>query len=122
MEAVEWPRKHQDAFKSIGTRLPTSVLLFGPPGCSQTLLARAVASEAGMNFLAVMDLELFRANGLVSLKKAVRSLFAKARATAPSIIFFAEIDGLAVIRVKESDGVSVADSVMSQLLVELDGK
>ena len=52
----------------------------------------------------------------------MRSLFAKARATAPSIIFFTEIDGLAVIRVKESDGVSVADSVMSQLLVELDGK
>ncbi|GFS46761.1 cam interacting protein 111 [Actinidia rufa] len=96
MEAVEWPQKHQDAFKRIGTRPPTGVLLFGPPGCSKTLLARAVASEAGLNFLA-------------------------ARANAPSVIFFDEIDGLAVIRGKESDGVSVADRVISQLLVELDG-
>ena len=54
-------------------------------------------------------------------EKAVRSLFAKARASAPSIIFFDEIDGLAVIRGKESDGISVSDRVMSQLLVELDG-
>ncbi|XP_058222705.1 calmodulin-interacting protein 111 isoform X1 [Rhododendron vialii] len=120
MEAVEWPQKHQDAFKRIGTRPPTGVLLFGPPGCSKTLLARAVASEAGLNFLAVKGPELF-SKWVGESEKAVRSLFAKARANAPSIIFFDEIDGLAVIRGKESDGVSVADRVMSQLLVELDG-
>lgn len=120
MEAVEWPQKHQDAFKRIGTRPPTGVLLFGPPGCSKTLMARAVASEAGLNFLAVKGPELF-SKWVGESEKAVRSLFAKARANAPSIIFFDEIDGLAVIRGKESDGVSVADRVMSQLLVELDG-
>lgn len=120
MEAVEWPQKHQDAFKRIGTRPPTGILLFGPPGCSKTLLARAVASEAGLNFLAVKGPELF-SKWVGESEKAVRSLFAKARANAPSIIFFDEIDGLAVIRGKESDGVSVADRVMSQLLVELDG-
>ncbi|KAL5546728.1 hypothetical protein UlMin_006415 [Ulmus minor] len=120
MEAVEWPQKHQDAFKRIGTRPPTGVLLFGPPGCSKTLMARAVASEAGLNFLAVKGPELF-SKWVGESEKAVRSLFAKARANAPSIIFFDEIDGLAAVRGKESDGVSVSDRVMSQLLVELDG-
>ncbi|XVF13657.1 hypothetical protein REPUB_Repub08aG0226800 [Reevesia pubescens] len=120
MEAVEWPQKHQDAFKRIGTRPPTGVLMFGPPGCSKTLMARAVASEAGLNFLAVKGPELF-SKWVGESEKAVRSLFAKARANAPSIIFFDEIDSLAVIRGKDSDGVSVSDRVMSQLLVELDG-
>ncbi|GKV28904.1 hypothetical protein SLEP1_g37892 [Rubroshorea leprosula] len=120
IEAVQWPQKHQDAFKRIGTRPPTGVLLFGPPGCSKTLMARAVASEAGLNFLAVKGPELF-SKWVGESEKAVRSLFAKARANAPSIIFFDEIDSLAIIRGKENDGVSVSDRVMSQLLVELDG-
>ncbi|KAI4300919.1 hypothetical protein L6164_034245 [Bauhinia variegata] len=120
MEAVEWPQKYHDAFKRIGTHPPTGVLMFGPPGCSKTLMARAVASEAGLNFLAVKGPELF-SKWVGESEKAVRSLFAKARANAPSIIFFDEIDGLAVTRGKENDGVSVSDRVMSQLLVELDG-
>lgn len=120
MEAVLWPQTHQDAFKRIGTRPPTGILMFGPPGCSKTLMARAVASRAGLNFLAVKGPELF-SKWVGESEKAVRSLFAKARANAPSIIFFDEIDGLAVIRGKESDGVSVSDRVMSQLLIELDG-
>ncbi|KAJ9544127.1 hypothetical protein OSB04_023834, partial [Centaurea solstitialis] len=120
MEAVEWPQKHQDAFKRIGTRPPTGVLLFGPPGCSKTLLARAVASEAKLNFLAVKGPELF-SKWVGESEKAVRSVFAKARANAPSIIFFDEFDGLANIRGKENDGVSVSDRVISELLVELDG-
>ncbi|XP_039026973.1 calmodulin-interacting protein 111-like isoform X3 [Hibiscus syriacus] len=76
MEAVEWPQKHQDAFKRIGTRPPTGVLMFGPPGCSKTLMARAVASEAGLNFLAVKGPELF-SKWVGESEKAVRSLFAK---------------------------------------------
>ncbi|KAK8473378.1 hypothetical protein PHAVU_001G119600 [Phaseolus vulgaris] len=120
MEAVEWPQKHHDAFDRIGTRPPTGVLMFGPPGCSKTLMARAVASEAGLNFLAVKGPELF-SKWVGESEKAVRSLFAKARANAPSIVFFDEIDSLAVTRGKESDGVSVSDRVMSQLLVEMDG-
>ncbi|KFK34909.1 hypothetical protein AALP_AA5G209400 [Arabis alpina] len=120
MEAVLWPQKHQDAFKRIGTRPPSGILMFGPPGCSKTLMARAVASEAKLNFLAVKGPELF-SKWVGESEKAVRSLFAKARANAPSIIFFDEIDSLASIRGKENDGVSVSDRVMSQLLVELDG-
>ncbi|KAI3927710.1 hypothetical protein MKW92_010426 [Papaver armeniacum] len=121
IEAVEWPQKHRDAFKRIGSRPPTGVLMFGPPGCSKTLLARAVASEAGLNFLAVKGPELF-SKWVGESEKAVRSVFAKARANAPSIIFFDEIDGLAIVRGHENDGgASVGDRVMSQLLVELDG-
>ncbi|XP_061372359.1 calmodulin-interacting protein 111 isoform X2 [Gastrolobium bilobum] len=120
MEAVEWPQKYRDAFDRIGACPPTGILMFGPPGCSKTLMARAVASEAGLNFLAVKGPELF-SKWVGESEKAVRSLFAKARANAPSIIFFDEIDSLAVTRGKEGDGVSVSDRVMSQLLVELDG-
>nr|GEU81194.1 calmodulin-interacting protein 111 isoform X1 [Tanacetum cinerariifolium] len=121
MEAVEWPQKHQDAFRRIGTRPPSGILLFGPPGCSKTLLARAVVSEAKLNFLAVKGPELF-SKWVGESEKAIKSLFAKARANAPSIIFFDELDGLANIRGKENDGVSVGDRVISQILVELDDK
>lgn len=120
IEAVMWPQMHQDEFKRIGISPPTGVLMFGPPGCSKTLMARAVASEAHLNFLSVKGPELY-SKWVGESEKAVRSVFAKARANAPAIIFFDEIDGLAAIRGKENDGVSVSDRVISQLLVEMDG-
>ncbi|XP_050380979.1 calmodulin-interacting protein 111 [Argentina anserina] len=120
IEAVMWPQKHQDEFKRLGISPPTGVLMFGPPGCSKTLMARAVASEARLNFLSVKGPELY-SKWVGESEKAVRSVFAKARANAPAIIFFDEIDGLAAIRGKENDGVSVSDRVISQLLVEMDG-
>lgn len=119
-EAVEWPQKHMDAFSRIGTQPPRGVLLYGPPGCSKTLLARAVATEAGLNFIAVKGPELF-SKWVGESEKAVRSLFQRARIAAPSVVFFDELDGLAVSRDSSNDGVSVGDRVMSQLLVEMDG-
>jgi hypothetical protein len=83
-------------------------------------MARAVASEAGLNFLAVKGPELF-SKWVGESEKAIQSLFAKARAAAPSIIFFDEIDGLAVAREHSSGAISVGDRVMSQLFVEMDG-
>jgi SpoVK/Ycf46/Vps4 family AAA+-type ATPase len=94
--------------------------MIGPPGCSKTLMARAVASQAKLNFLAVKGPELF-SKWVGDSEKAVRLLFAKARANAPAILFFDEIDGFAVTRGHENDGTSVADRVLSQLLVEMDG-
>ncbi|GJN23972.1 hypothetical protein PR202_gb11674 [Eleusine coracana subsp. coracana] len=120
IEAIQWPQKCPEAFERIGIRPPRGLLMIGPPGCSKTLMARAVASEAKLNFLAVKGPELF-SKWVGDSEKAVRSLFAKARANAPAILFFDEIDGLAVTRGHENDGTSVADRVLSQLLVEMDG-
>ena len=112
--------RNPERYTALGATMPRGVILYGEPGVGKTLMARAVASEAALNFLAVKGPELF-SKWVGESEKAVRSLFAKARANAPSIVFFDEIDGLAVTRGKESDGVSVTDRVMSQLLVELDG-
>ncbi|XP_024534829.1 calmodulin-interacting protein 111 [Selaginella moellendorffii] len=122
-EIVEWPHKHQDSFARIGTTPPRGVLLYGPPGCSKTMMARAVAAETGLNFIAVKGPELF-SKWVGESEKAVRALFARAKAAAPSVVFFDEIDGLAVTRSSGgggTDGISVEDRVMSQLLIEMDG-
>lgn len=95
------------------------VLLYGPPGCSKTLLARAVATEAKLNFLAVKGPELF-SKYVGQAEKAVAALFAKARAAAPAIIFFDELDGLAGARGSEG-GSGVGERLLSQLLMEMDG-
>lgn len=120
-EAVIWPQKHGDRLTSIGAQPIRGVLLYGPPGCSKTLLARACASEAGLNFIAVKGPELF-SKWVGESEKAVQSLFARARIAAPSIVFFDEIDALAVARSSgDTGGLSVGDRVMSQLLTEMDG-
>lgn len=93
--------------------------MYGPPGCSKTLLARAVANEAKLNFLAVKGPELF-SKYVGQAEKAVAALFARARSAAPAIIFFDELDGLAGSRGSEG-GSGVAERVLSQLLMEMDG-
>ncbi|KAJ2809691.1 AAA+-type ATPase [Coemansia furcata] len=119
-ESVEWPLKHPEAFQRMGIRPPKGVLLYGPPGCSKTLTAKALATEAGLNFIAVRGPELF-SKWVGESEKAVREVFRKARAAAPAIVFFDEIDALTVKRGAAGDGTSVADRVLSQLLTELDG-
>jgi SpoVK/Ycf46/Vps4 family AAA+-type ATPase len=118
-EAVEWQFKHADAFKRMNIRPPRGILLYGPPGCSKTLMAKALATEANLNFLAVRGPELF-SKWVGESERAVREVFRKARAAAPSIIFFDEIDGLGVER-GSSGQAGVGDRVLSQLLNELDG-
>lgn len=102
-----------------GICIHAGVLLYGPPGCSKTLLARAVANEAKLNFLAVKGPELF-SKYVGQAEKAVAALFARARSAAPAIIFFDELDGLAGSRGSEG-GSGVAERVLSQLLMEMDG-
>ncbi|CAI2176407.1 19478_t:CDS:10 [Funneliformis geosporum] len=120
-ESIEWPLQHPEAFLRLGIRPPKGILLYGPPGCSKTLMAKALATEAGLNFIAVKGPELF-SKWVGESEKAVREVFRKARAASPSIVFFDEIDALTIKRGfgKES-GTSVADRVLSQLLNELDG-
>nr|XP_033794515.1 ATPase family protein 2 homolog isoform X2 [Geotrypetes seraphini] len=119
-QAVEWPLKHPESFLRMGIQPPKGVLLYGPPGCSKTMIAKALANESGLNFLAVKGPELM--NKFVGeSERAVREIFRKARAVAPSILFFDEIDALAVERGSSAGTGNVADRVLAQLLTEMDG-
>ncbi|NXP55436.1 SPAT5 protein, partial [Heliornis fulica] len=119
-QAVEWPLKHPDAFIRMGIQPPKGVLLYGPPGCSKTMIAKALAHESGLNFLAVKGPELMN-KYVGESERAVREIFRKARAVSPSILFFDEIDALAVERGNSSGAGNVADRVLAQLLTEMDG-
>nr|XP_021154334.1 spermatogenesis-associated protein 5 isoform X1 [Columba livia] len=119
-QAVEWPLKHPGSFIRMGIQPPKGVLLYGPPGCSKTMIAKALAHESGLNFLAVKGPELMN-KYVGESERAVREIFRKARAVAPSILFFDEIDALAVERGNSSGAGNVADRVLAQLLTEMDG-
>uniref|UniRef100_A0A8C3X7M4 ATPase family gene 2 protein homolog A n=1 Tax=Catagonus wagneri TaxID=51154 RepID=A0A8C3X7M4_9CETA len=119
-QAVEWPLKHPESFTQMGIQPPKGVLLYGPPGCSKTMIAKALANESGLNFLAIKGPELMN-KYVGESERAVREIFRKARAVAPSIIFFDELDALAVERGSSSGAGSVADRVLAQLLTEMDG-
>uniref|UniRef100_H0WT88 AFG2 AAA ATPase homolog A n=1 Tax=Otolemur garnettii TaxID=30611 RepID=H0WT88_OTOGA len=119
-QAIEWPLKHPESFIRMGIQPPKGVLLYGPPGCSKTMIAKALASESGLNFLAIKGPELMN-KYVGESERAVREIFRKARAVAPSIIFFDELDALAVERGSSSGAGNVADRVLAQLLTEMDG-
>ncbi|KAG9103485.1 AAA+-type ATPase [Ceratobasidium sp. 370] len=117
-ESVEWPLKHPEAFARLGVKPPAGVLMYGPPGCSKTMIARALATESGVNFVAVKGPELLN-KYVGESERAVREIFKKARGAAPSIIFFDEIDALATAR-DSGDG-RAHDGVLTSLLNEMDG-
>ena len=117
-QSIEYPLKNPEAFKRLGITPPNGTLLYGPPGCSKTLIAKALATESGLNFFAVKGPELF-SKYVGDTEKAVRDIFKKARMSSPSIIFFDEIDAMASARNSESSGVE--DKVLCQLLNEMDG-
>ncbi|KAM6147929.1 ATPase family gene 2 protein homolog A [Erethizon dorsatum] len=119
-QAVEWPLKHPESFIRMGIQPPKGVLLYGPPGCSKTMIAKALANESGLNFLSIKGPELMN-KYVGESERAVREIFRKARAVAPSIIFFDELDALAVERGSSSGAGNVADRVLAQLLTEMDG-
>lgn len=119
-EAVEWPLLHPEAFQRLGVRPPKGLLLYGPPGCSKTVLARACATESGVNFVAVKGPELLN-KYVGESERAVRDIFSKARAASPSIIFFDEIDALGTSRSSDSDTGTAHEGVLTSLLNEMDG-
>jgi transitional endoplasmic reticulum ATPase len=119
LEAVEWPLKHPDAFKRMGVNAPKGILLYGAPGTGKTLMAKAVAHESEANFISVKGPELL-SKWVGESEKAVREIFKKARQTAPTIIFFDEIDSLVPRRGASSDS-HVSERVVNQLLTEIDG-
>lgn len=120
IEAVEWPLKNADSFKRLGVRPPRGVLLYGPPGTGKTLLAKAVANESSANFILVKGPE-FLSKWVGESEEAVRKVFKKARQTAPTIIFFDEIDSIAPRRGIDTGDSHATERVVNQLLTEMDG-
>jgi transitional endoplasmic reticulum ATPase len=118
-EAVEWPLKYPSKFEKVGVQPPKGILLVGPPGGGKTLLAKAVATESEANFIAIRGPEIF-SKWVGESEKGIRKIFRKARQVAPSIIFFDELDSLAPAR-GQWHGSHVYESVLNQLLAELDG-
>jgi AAA family ATPase len=122
-EAISWPLKHPQLLFELGITPRKGVLLYGPPGCSKTLTAQALATEAGLNFIAVKGAELINMY-VGESERSIREVFRKARAASPSIIFFDEIDAIAKSR--DSDSGSGGSSggglnVLTTLLNEMDG-
>jgi len=119
-EAVEWPLKYAKEFKRLGIRPPKGVLMYGPPGCGKTLLAKAAAYESEANFILVKGPELI-SKWVGESEKGIREIFKKARQSAPTIIFFDEIDAIATRRGSAMGGSNVTERVVNQLLTEMDG-
>ena len=118
-EAIEWPLKYPNKFISMGIRPPKGILLYGPPGTGKTLLVKAVAKESEANFIHINGPSLL-SKWVGESEKGIRKIFERARQVAPSIIFFDEIDSIAVKRGRDS-GAHVTESVLNQLLAEIDG-
>lgn len=116
--AIVEPIRNPDIYEKVGITAPTGVLLWGPPGCGKTLLAKAVANESRANFISVKGPELL--NKFVGeSERAVRQVFVRARSSVPCVIFFDELDALVPRR---DDTLSEASArVVNTLLTELDG-
>ncbi len=119
-EAVEWPLKKPELFSRLGIKPPKGILLYGPPGCGKTMLARAVATESEANFISIKGPEVF-SKWVGESEKAVREVFRKARMAAPTVIFLDEMDSLTPRRGMGMSDSGVSERVISQLLTEMDG-
>ncbi|PLB50518.1 AAA-domain-containing protein [Aspergillus steynii IBT 23096] len=116
-KAVERPLKHPERMRRLNVNSKKGVLLYGPPGCSKTLTVKALATEAGLNFLAVKGAEIL-SMFVGESERTLRDIFQKARSARPSIIFFDEIDAIAAKRSKTTQG---GVNVLTTLLNEMDG-
>lgn len=117
LDTVELPLNRPELLSLGLTR--TGLLLYGPPGTGKTLLAKAVATECSMTFLSVKGPELINMY-VGQSEENVREVFSRARAAAPCVVFFDELDSLAPSRGRSGDSGGVMDRVVSQLLSELD--
>ncbi|KAJ3270020.1 hypothetical protein HDV01_000731 [Terramyces sp. JEL0728] len=117
--AVVEPIKHPEYFKSVGITSSMGVLLYGPPGCGKTLLAKAVANESHCNFLSVKGPELLN-KYVGESERAIRMVFARAQASSPCVIFFDELDAICPNRSNDAESQS-SSRLVNTLLTEMDG-
>jgi transitional endoplasmic reticulum ATPase len=117
-ENIKFPQLYPDLFIKFNARRTHGILLYGPPGCGKTLLAKALANESNMNFIYIKAAEVLN-RWLGESEAAVREIFSKAKAAAPCIIFFDELDAISSIR--GIDGNVHSDRVTAQILTEIDG-
>ena len=122
IDAIVGPIRQPELYRAVGIRTSSGVLLFGPPGCGKTLIAKAVANECGANFIGIKGPQLLN-KYVGEAERAVRQLFARAATSAPCVIFFDELDALCPRRSGGADGSDStgASRLVNQLLTEMDG-
>jgi transitional endoplasmic reticulum ATPase len=117
---VEWPLKYAELFKKADTNPPRGIILHGKPGTGKTYLAKALASESGVNFISVKGPQIL-SRYIGESEKGVRELFRMAKQASPCILFLDEIDSLTPRRNTDSSGSGVIERVIGQFLTEMDG-
>ena len=118
-QAVEWPLKNPESFQKMGIKPPRGILLYGPPGCGKTAIAKAVATESEANFISIKGPQLI-SMWVGESEKGIRQVFQRAGQVSPVIVFFDEIDSVAARRGMSMDS-GVGERMVNQLLTELDG-
>lgn len=131
-QAMEWPRLRRDAFRALGLQPPRGILLFGPPGCAKSTLARAAAGSAGVAFLSLSPADVYASSYVGEAEAVVRRAFCLARSAAPCVLFFDEIDAILGCNddatsgsrsggMSRNTGSSAEARVLSTFLNEMDG-
>lgn len=118
LETLEWPTKYAPIFEKCTLRLRSGILLYGYPGCGKTMLASAIASKCGLNFISVKGPEILN-KYIGASEQSIRELFERAQSAKPCILFFDEFDSIAPKRGHDSTGVT--DRIVNQLLTQMDG-
>jgi SpoVK/Ycf46/Vps4 family AAA+-type ATPase len=127
-QAIEWPRTKRGAFLELGLSAPRGILLHGPPGCAKSTLARAAAAASSVSFISFAPADVYASSYVGDAEAVIRRGFCLARAAAPCILFFDEIDAIVGTNDK-SDSLGGANSrvgstearVLSTFLNEMDG-
>ena len=119
-EMVQYPIEHPEKFEKFGMSPSRGVLFYGPPGVGKTLMAKAIANECQANFISVKGPELLTM-WFGESEANVRDIFAKARSAAPCVLFFDELDSIAIKRGSNPGDSGSGDRVINQLLTEMDG-
>ena len=119
-EAIEWPLKYPELFKKARTNPTKGILLHGAPGTGKTLLAKAAASQTGVNFISIKGPSLI-SKFVGESERAIREIFKRAKQASPAILFFDEIDAIVPRRGSAGTEAHVMERVISQFLTEMDG-